>query len=161
MNNTKYFSYNVIKGRIAETLIQQLFLECEYNVFPYGMERTVPGIMELLRGVKGEVAHIVRHTPDFIMQHKPSGKLFFVEVKYRADGIFGINDLPEMYPFHNSYIIIISKRHIKCLTVEELKNGQVISPDSRNFLYKKTEFCLEESRIKDFCKFAVKFFSEV
>src|SRR5687767_4779782 len=38
------------KGRIAETLIQQLFL----NIFRYGMGNTIPTIMELLKGVKND-----------------------------------------------------------------------------------------------------------
>ncbi|MBN2682259.1 MAG: hypothetical protein JXR58_07105 [Bacteroidales bacterium] len=41
------YRYNMIKGRIAETLIQELFLSLGYNVFRYGMENTIPGIMEL------------------------------------------------------------------------------------------------------------------
>jgi hypothetical protein len=40
----------MIKGRIAETLIEELFLSLEYNVFRYGMENTVPGIMSCLKG---------------------------------------------------------------------------------------------------------------
>jgi hypothetical protein len=32
------------KGRVAATLIQELFLSLGYNVFHYGMERSVPGI---------------------------------------------------------------------------------------------------------------------
>src|SRR6266446_969480 len=43
------YRYNMIKGRIAETLIQELFLSLKYNVFRYGMENTIPGIMDLLK----------------------------------------------------------------------------------------------------------------
>ena len=50
------YRYGMIKGRIAETLIQELFLSLGYNVFRYGMENTIPGIMELLKGVRSEVA---------------------------------------------------------------------------------------------------------
>lgn len=32
------FSLNSIKGRVAETIIQELFLAHDYNVFHYGME---------------------------------------------------------------------------------------------------------------------------
>jgi hypothetical protein len=37
------YRYGMIKGRIAETLIQELFLSLKYNVFRYGMENTIPG----------------------------------------------------------------------------------------------------------------------
>ena len=33
------YRYNMIKGRIAETLIQELFLSLDYNVFHYGYSR--------------------------------------------------------------------------------------------------------------------------
>ena len=54
----RIYRYNMIKGRIAETLIQELFLSLGYNVFRYGMENTIPGIMELLKGVRSEVDHL-------------------------------------------------------------------------------------------------------
>lgn len=57
------------KGRIAETLIQELFLSLGYNVFRYGMENTIPGIMELLQGVRSDVAQEIRRMPDFVMQN--------------------------------------------------------------------------------------------
>jgi hypothetical protein len=36
------YRYNMIKGRIAETLIQELFLSLGFSVFRYGMENTIP-----------------------------------------------------------------------------------------------------------------------
>lgn len=65
----KNYRHNMIKGRIAETLIQELFLSLKYNVFRYGMENTIPGIMELLKSVKSEVAEEIKHMPDFVVQH--------------------------------------------------------------------------------------------
>ena len=50
----------MIKGRIAETLIQELFLQEQFNVFRYGMENTIPGIMDLLQGVRTDVADQIR-----------------------------------------------------------------------------------------------------
>jgi hypothetical protein len=62
------YRYGMIKGRIAETLIQELFLSLNYNVFRYGMENTIPGIMELLKGVRSDVAQEIRRMPDFVIQ---------------------------------------------------------------------------------------------
>ena len=39
-----------------------------YNVFRYGMENTVPGIMDLLKGVRSDVAYNIRRMPDFVVQ---------------------------------------------------------------------------------------------
>ena len=82
------YRYGMIKGRIAETLIQELFLSLGYNVFRYGMENTIPGIMELLKGVRSDVSDAIRRMPDFVMQNPKSKEVYFVEVKFRASEEF-------------------------------------------------------------------------
>lgn len=155
------YRYSMIKGRIAETLIQELFLSLGYNVFRFGMENTIPGIMDLLKGVRSDVAQEIRRMPDFVIQNPKTKDVHFVEVKFRASGEFSINDLPKDYPYANAYIILVSKKHIKCLTYEELLNGEVISPYSRNYLGNRKEFDLDKEIIKDFCDFALQFFVTV
>jgi len=74
--------HNLIKGRIAETIISELFLSLGFQVFKYGMENTIPGIMELLKGVKDDVAMEIKRMPDFVV-YKDS-RAHFIEVKFRA-----------------------------------------------------------------------------
>jgi hypothetical protein len=156
------YRYGMIKGRIAETLIQELFLSLGYNVFRYGMENTIPGIMDLLKGVKGEVATEIRRMPDFVVQNKANGEVYFVEVKFRASEQFSIKDIEQKngveYPYQNAYFILVSKKHIKCITYQELKNGGEITPTSKNYLGSVKAFDLDKNVIKEFCDFAVKFF---
>jgi hypothetical protein len=78
----KNYRYNMIKGRIAETLIQELFLSLDYNVFRYGMENTIPGIIELLKGVRSDVADYIKRMPDFVVQNRDTKEVFFIEVKF-------------------------------------------------------------------------------
>jgi hypothetical protein len=155
------FRYGMIKGRIAETLIQELFLSLGYNVFRYGMENTIPGIMELLKGVRSDVAQEIRRMPDFVMQNPKSKDVYFVEVKFRASGEFKINDLSKDYPYKNAYIVLVSKKHIKCITVTELLEGKEITPTSHNYLGNRKEFDLDKNVIIDFCAFAIQFFESV
>jgi hypothetical protein len=155
------YRYNMIKGRIAETLIQELFLSLSYNVFRYGMENTIPGIMELLKGVRSDVAYNIRRMPDFVIQNPKTKDVFFVEVKFRASGEFKAKDLAKDYPYTNAYIILVSTRHIKCITVEELLAGQEITTTSRNYLGSRKEFDLDKETIISFCQFAVQFFAGV
>lgn len=155
------YRFNMIKGRIAETLIQELFLSLNYNVFRYGMENTIPGIIELLKGVKSDVATEIRRMPDFVIQNPNTNEVYFVEVKFRASGKFALKDLPKNYPYRNAYIILVSKKHIKCITVDELEEGKEISPTSRNYLGNRKEFELDKEIIIDFCDFAVHFFDGV
>lgn len=70
------FSENMIKGRIAETLIEQLFLTMGWGVYRYGMENTVPAVMRDLGNNSGDVALNIRRMPDFVVRDK-SGNFFF------------------------------------------------------------------------------------
>lgn len=157
----KKYRYGMIKGRIAETLIQELFLSLGYNVFRYGMENTIPGIMELLKGVRSDVAQEIRRMPDFVMQNPKTKDVYFVEVKFRASGEFKLKDLPKNYPYENAYIILVSKKHIKCITVRELQENKEITPTSHNYLGNRKEFDLDKDIIIDFCNFAIQFFENV
>jgi hypothetical protein len=155
------FRYGMIKGKIAETLIQELFLTLKYNVFRYGMENTIPGIMELLKGVRTDVAEDIRRMPDFVIQHPATKAVHFIEVKFRANEKFDFTGLKADYPYMNAFIIVVSKKHIKCLTAEELKVGKSITPECRNYLGNRKEFELDRQVIVDFCDFAVRFFENV
>lgn len=154
-----YYKESMIKGRIAETLIEELFLSLDYSVFRYGMENTVPGIMNLLKGVRNDVAMNIRRMPDFVIQK--SNNVFFIEVKFRKSEEFKFKDLPKDYPYENCYFVVVSKKHIKCISYEELKNGKEITPTCHNYLGNRKEFELDKDVIIDFCNFAVKFFDAV
>ena len=84
-----------------------------------------------------------------------------IEVKFRKSEIFTFRDLPKDYPYENCYFIIVSKKHIKCISYEELKQGNEVTPTSRNYLGNRKEFDLDREVIIDFCNFAVKFFDVV
>ena len=158
-----YHHYNMIKGRIAETLIQELFLSLDYNVFKYGMENTIPGIMTLLQGVRDDVAEQIKQMPDFVVQNPKTKEVHFVEVKFRKSETYTLADLEKYgkYAFNNAYIILVSKYHIKCLSVEELRNGKQFTPHCKNYLGNRKEFDLKKGVIKEFCDFAIKFFDHV
>jgi len=78
------FADNLIKGRIVETIFQQMFLDTgKYNVFPFGYEQTLPQlaqrdhdsfIMELMKDI--------RHIPDFVVTPRVGDGVYLVEVKY-------------------------------------------------------------------------------
>jgi hypothetical protein len=155
------YHYNMIKWRIAETLVQELFLSLWYNVFRYGMENTIPWIMELLKWVRSDVAQEIRRMPDFVIQDPKTKDVYFIEVKFRASWEFKLKDLPKDYPYTNAYIILVSKKHIKCLTVEEIQKWEEMNLTSRNYLWSRKEFDLDKKTIIEFCEFAVKFFDNV
>lgn len=156
-----HFRFSMIKGRIAETLIQELFLALRYNVFKYGMENTIPGIMELLQGVKSPEAKEISSMPDLVIQNPKTKAIHFIEVKFRADGYFHRDDLAKDYPWKNTYIVVVSKKHIKCVSFAELERGVEITPTSKNYLGDRKEFETDRSIIIEFCDFALDFFESV
>lgn len=157
---TTSFDYNLIKGRIAESLIEQLFIKLDYRVYRYGMENTIPGIMELLKGIRSDVATTIKRMPDFVIQDK-QGEAHFIEVKFRGSEEFSIKDVPKDYPFENAFFVVVSKKHIKCISYTQLKDGKKITPTCRNYLGSVKAFETDKDTIIHFCEYAVKFFKDV
>ena len=155
------FSLNSIKGRVAETIIQELFLAHDYNVFHFGMERSIPGVAQLTRKTSGPVRDKIRSMPDFVVQDPRNHRLHFVEVKYRASGCFSIEDVKGDYPWPHAYFIVVSRDHIKCLTYKQLEAGKVISPECTNLLVKRVELGLDRNLIVRFAMVAQRFFAGV
>ena len=157
----KKFRYDMIKGRVAETIIEELFLSQQYKVFDYGMENTIPGIMEFVKGFNNGVAKEIRSMPDMVVQHPITNEVNFLEVKFRKSGIFKLSELPKDFPYKNALFILVSKTNIKCASYQELEEGKDISPTSRNYLGTRKEFDLDKEVIKEFCDFAIQFFDKV
>jgi hypothetical protein len=152
---------NVIKGRIAETIVEELFRSLGFQVYKYGMEHTIPGITDLLKGIKDDVAMNIRRMPDFVIFK--DDRAHFLEVKFRANEQFSIEDIDRNrdYPFHNALILLVSKKHIKCISYQELADGKEITPTCRNYLGSRKEFETDKEVIKAYCDYAIKFFETV
>ena len=155
------FNYNMIKWRIAETLVEQLFLELWFQVFKYWMENTIPWIMELLKWVRDDVAKDIRKMPDLVVYK--DNHAHFIEVKFRASETFKLEDLETNwdYPYHNALIVLVSKKHIKCISYKELKEGKEITEHSSNYLGSRDEFETDKEKIIQYCRYAVKFFAHI
>jgi hypothetical protein len=153
--------YNLIKGRIAETIVEELFLTLGFQVFKYGMENTIPGIMELLKGIKDEVALEIKRMPDLVVYK--DGRAHFIEVKFRASESFKLSDIDKYgdYPYQNALIVVVSKKRIKCISYQELRDGKEITPTCHNYLGKRKEFDTDKEKIIEYCDYAVRFFENV
>ena len=151
----------VIKGRIAETIIEELFRSLDFQVFSYGMENSIPGIKDLLKGVRGDVAKNIRQMPDFVVFKDK--KAHFIEVKYRASGELKLSDISKYgdYPFENALFVLVTKKHIKCISYSELLEGKEITANCKKYLGKRDEFETDKEKIVEYCKYAVKFFENV
>jgi len=157
----KDYSQNIIKARVAETIIQELFIQNHYNVFNYGMERTMPTLIGKLYRDKSEVSTAIRSMPDFVVQHIDSGELLYVEVKFRASGFFSMKDLLDNFPYENAHFVVVSKEAIKCITFKELKEGKTIEKEDNRHIKNYPYFKLTASSINRFISYVNNFFGFV
>lgn len=113
-------SIEMIKGRVAEAIIEELFIELDFNVFRYGMENTIPSIMQLLKTSKDDVSKHIRKMPDLVINKGKHN--FFIEVKFRKNGEWSFDNIEKDYPFDNVYFVLVSKKHIQCLNYKDIQN---------------------------------------
>jgi hypothetical protein len=75
---------NMLKGRMAETLVEELLRQSKNIVYRFGYEAIVQNLIQLDNNYdrKNEAGDRIRVMPDFIVIDK-KGKPVFVEVKFR------------------------------------------------------------------------------
>jgi len=155
------FAEKLIKGKIAETLIHQLFENSNYYVYRFGMEYTIPGIVDLRGKEKCKELAIISRTPDFVVRHKETNKVNFVEVKYCSSESFDILNFKEKHPPLETLVVVVSAKHIKCISLAELLKGQRITPTCKSYLGDRSEFVLSNELIKEYCQLAYKFYGNL
>lgn len=134
-------------GRIAESLIEQLFLSQGYEVFRYGMENTVPGIMRKIQSKSDPVSTSIRRMPDLVVWK--DDEPYFIEVKYRGNGEFKLED-PDTYPYDQAFFVVVTKEGFRCISLKELKNGGFIVNNGRFSLAERPEFNFNERTLERF-----------
>ena len=80
------FSHELIKGRIAETVFEQMIRdEGRYDVIPFGYEHTMPLLMQYQQLIEiKQVMENIKDAPDFALISNDKRKVYLVEVKYRT-----------------------------------------------------------------------------
>jgi hypothetical protein len=76
----------MLKGRMAETLVEEMLKKCGNQVYRFGYESTLQNLTQLEAKFDKhtEVSERMRAIPDFIVIDS-EGKPAFVEVKFRKD----------------------------------------------------------------------------
>ncbi|MEM9678873.1 MAG: hypothetical protein AAF901_01005 [Bacteroidota bacterium] len=85
------FKFQLVKGRIAENLVQELFLSEGYQVFKYGVENNYPYLLQEIKGDGNPISLSLRITPDLIIFNPNTRQVQYVEVKYCASGEFELS----------------------------------------------------------------------
>lgn len=84
------FSKQLIKGKIAELIFDQMFRSnSRYTIIPFGYESLMPELTQISRKNKKEstkkVIKTISNSPDFVLIDKEGKQgIYLVEVKYRG-----------------------------------------------------------------------------
>jgi hypothetical protein len=95
------FSRKLVKGRIAETLFEQLLRDAGcFTILAFGYENVLPELANEQRDLKAEdTMEIIRRAPDFVVINNNNHEVYLIEVKYmmnpREDWI--LRDAKRMY----------------------------------------------------------------
>ena len=103
---------NILKGRIAESLIEELLKQCGNRVYRFGYEAVLQNLTQLEKAFdrESEVGQRIRSIPDFIVINK-EGRPFFIEVKFRTSFIVHSEDIKRIElieKFWKAKIIIVT-----------------------------------------------------
>jgi hypothetical protein len=148
------FNLNTLKGRMAEQLVQDLFLNSGYNVFNFGLERLHPYLSQTIKTNNRKTSKNLRFMPDFVVQSQQNGDLFYLEVKFRANGCFEFNEDYEGYPYHNAWFVVVSPQKIQCLHYKSLKLGKAIKADTAYSMRSVKSFHIERELLDEYEKYA-------
>jgi len=81
---TNFWVENVTKGRIAETLVNELLRRAGFRVYRFGYEAVLQNLTQVEKDIlhgEGDIVRQIRSIPDFlIVKDEP----FFVEVKFKS-----------------------------------------------------------------------------
>lgn len=79
------FTRNLIKGKIAETIFEQMIREVgKYTVIPFGYEHTVPTLAQYQHIAKvKQVMENIKDAPDFALVSEDKTEIYLVEIKYQ------------------------------------------------------------------------------
>lgn len=153
------FNINSLKGRIAEHLIQDLFIHSGYNVFNYGLERLHPSLSKMIKFDNHKTSKALRYMPDFVVQSSQNGDLFYLEVKFRANGEFKFDENYTDYPYKNAWFVIVSPEKIQCLHYKNLVKNYYITPKSNFKLSRVKSFHIDSDFLKEYENYAAELFS--
>lgn len=95
---------NILKGRIAECIVEELLREAGFKVFRFGYENVLQYLTYKKLSKQDFYAKLIRDLPDFILVDEKDGdvEVYPLEVKFRKDGrlpkdyFIEINDAEEL-----------------------------------------------------------------
>lgn len=168
----KNFIFNLTKGRIAESLVQELFLYHDYQVYKCGFENNYQYLYKQIAFNDSKTALSLRRSPDLVAYkkvgtaEKPSENLMYIEVKFCGQDICEIAsyNLPQTYgeAFPNCHFIIVSKYGFYSISYVEFAEKKRIEfeKEPEYLLATRPEFGLDSNVLQEFFEMSQVFYSE-
>lgn len=105
---------SILKGRLAECLVEELLKQCGNKVYRFGYEAILQNLTQLEKAFdrESEVGQRIKSIPDFIVINK-EGRPFFVEAKFRTDFIVYSKDIKRIElieKFWKAKVIIVTPK---------------------------------------------------
>lgn len=76
------FQINLLKGRLAQVIIEAIFREFGYEVYPYGYESNLTNIVKFMRKGSANIpVRKIRATPDLFVYDRELNDGFLLEIK--------------------------------------------------------------------------------
>ena len=97
--------------------------------------------------------------PDFVVQSAQTGDLFYMEVKFRANGCFGFEDKYKDFPYKNAWFVIVSPEKIQCMHYKRLAAGFTITAGTNYSLGRVRSFHLSKESIAEYEGYARQVFA--
>ena len=87
---------NILKGRMAESLVEELLKRCGNKVYRFGYEAVLQNLTQLDKSFdrESEVGQRISSIPDFIVINQ--NKISIVEVKFRTDPVLYEKDTKKL-----------------------------------------------------------------
>jgi hypothetical protein len=98
MNQNNVFTpEKMLKGRMAETMVEELLKKSGNNVYRFGYEAIMQNLTQIKKNfdAHSDVGEKIRAIPDFIVIDV-KGNPIFLEVKYRWNGLLHNDDLARL-----------------------------------------------------------------
>lgn len=164
------FIYNLIKGKIAEQLVEQLFKDLGFDVYRCGIESNIPNHQRLLRELGEENAKslkIIRDFPDYTVVCERTKTAFTIDVKYRAYGKLELTSFKD-YNYKNVIFLIINSDFMGIVNsdevIEKAKNKEFQEIENFEKFENAQVFNFDSSQkktIRQYQKLAEHFFSKL
>jgi len=148
------FAIRLVKGKIAETIFEQMFRETKnFTILGFGYEKVIPELVQQGYKESEKTLEIIKTAPDFAVISKTQKEVKLVEVKYMKtlDYDFIYKDANRMKNSWNpSYLFVATQLGFYFGDVETVlkNNGDIPKLDER--------FVSKELQDK-FCKILIDF----